>query len=291
VKVVAARRLVEVDGGDCNPFAVVTCNKAVEQTMVANRTTEPEWNSAIMIFTGIGKSDADHVVATVMHKNLSVQADVELGRAFVDLRTVVLSPSIESDAWYDLQPSPGTTHEVSGQIRIECTYFISDTDDILPEQDDVEMDDEVTPPPNMLFCTIIRGRSLYLGRRESVDAYVTLKVGLKKRSTPVARRNSNPHWDCAFKLPVSDGSAMVVVKVKDHGVLRNRLIGTCMIPMVEVAAYGDTGFIKWCPLHGIGGIVDDQVCFVYVLSNPQGFHRGPVKWSFILPGASTHYML
>jgi len=143
----------------------------------------------------------------------------------------------------------------------------------------------------MLFCTIIRGRSLYLGRRESVDAYVTLKVGLKKRSTPVARRNSNPHWDCAFKLPVSDGSAMVVVKVKDHGVLRNRLIGTCMIPMVEVAAYGDTGFIKWCPLHGIGGIVDDQVCFVYVLSNPQGFHRGPVKWSFILPGASTHYML
>ena len=67
-----------------------------------------------MIFTGIGKYDADHIVVTVMHKSLSAQSDVELGQAIVDLRTVVLSPSIESDAWYMLQQRTGMRHEVWG---------------------------------------------------------------------------------------------------------------------------------------------------------------------------------
>ena len=84
-----------------------------------------------MIFTGIGKYDADHIVVTVMHKSLSAQSDVELGQAIVDLRTVVLSPSIESDAWYMLQQRTGMRHEVSGRIRIECTYFISDSNNIV----------------------------------------------------------------------------------------------------------------------------------------------------------------
>ena len=66
-----------------------------------------------MIFTGIGKYDADHIVVTVMHKSLSAQSDVELGQAIVDLRTVVLSPSIESDAWYMLQQRTGMRHELS----------------------------------------------------------------------------------------------------------------------------------------------------------------------------------
>ena len=67
-----------------------------------------------MIFTGIGKYDADHIVVTVMHKSLSAQSDVELGQAIVDLRTVVLSPSIESDAWYMLQQRTGMRHESLG---------------------------------------------------------------------------------------------------------------------------------------------------------------------------------
>ena len=105
---------------------------------VASHTTDPEWNSATMIFTGIGKYDADHIVVTVMHKSLSAQSDVELGQAIVDLRTVVLSPSIESDAWYMLQQRTGMRHEVSGRIRIECTYFISDSNNIVPGRKDAE---------------------------------------------------------------------------------------------------------------------------------------------------------
>ena len=80
-----------------------------------------------MIFTGIGKYDADHIVVTVMHKSLSAQSDVELGQAIVDLRTVVLSPSIESDAWYMLQQRTGMRHEVSGRIR--CLLYTSDAAD------------------------------------------------------------------------------------------------------------------------------------------------------------------
>ena len=41
--------------------------------------------------------------------------------------------------------------------------------------------------------------------------------------------------------------------------LRNRLIGTCVIPMVEVAAHGEAGLTKWCSLHGSDGLVDNHV--------------------------------
>ena len=40
--------------------------------------------------------------------------------------------------------------------------------------------------------------------------------------------------------------------------LRNRLIGTCIIPMVEVAAHGEAGLTKWCSLHGSDGLVDNH---------------------------------
>lgn len=180
---------------------------------VASHTTDPEWNSATMIFTGIGKYDADHIVVTVMHKNLSAQSDAELGQAIVDLRTVILSPSIESDAWYMLQQRTGVRHEVSGRRRIECTYFISDSNNIVPGRKDAEDGGDFVHTPNMLVGTIICGRSLHLKGRELVDAYVTLKVGANKHSTAVVRKNCNPHWDHAFKLPISDGSRMITVKV------------------------------------------------------------------------------
>ena len=166
-----------------------------------------------MIFTGIGKYDADHIVVTVMHKSLSAQSDVELGQAIVDLRTVVLSPSIESDAWYMLQQRTGMRHEVSGRIRIECTYFTSDSNNIVPGSKDAEDGGDLVHTPNMLVETIICGRSLHLKGRELVDAYVTLKVGAHKHSTAVVGKNCNPHWDHEFKLPVSDGSRMITVKV------------------------------------------------------------------------------
>jgi hypothetical protein len=33
IKVIGAQGLVEVEGGACNPFAVVRCNQDIEQTM------------------------------------------------------------------------------------------------------------------------------------------------------------------------------------------------------------------------------------------------------------------
>ena len=94
VKVVSARSLSEVEGGECNPFAVARCGSEFGQTLVANRTTDPEWQSSTMIFVDIAENDVDHIVLNVMHKNLSAQADVDLGAAIVDLRTAILSPGI-----------------------------------------------------------------------------------------------------------------------------------------------------------------------------------------------------
>ena len=51
VKVVAARGLGEVEGGDCNPFALVRCGAEEERTAVASATSAPEWNASTMIFT------------------------------------------------------------------------------------------------------------------------------------------------------------------------------------------------------------------------------------------------
>ena len=121
VKVVAARDLLEVEGGDCNPFGIVRCAGDVDQTMVANGTTEPEWSSSTMIFTDIAENDVDHVLVRVAHKNLSAQADVDLGQCIIDLRTAVLSPGIETDEWYDLQRTPSMDRAAAGRVRVEAT--------------------------------------------------------------------------------------------------------------------------------------------------------------------------
>ena len=43
VKVISARDLPESTGGECNPFAVVSCASGHEQTGVASGTRDPEW--------------------------------------------------------------------------------------------------------------------------------------------------------------------------------------------------------------------------------------------------------
>ena len=257
VKVVSARSLSEVEGGECNPFAVARCGSEFGQTLVANRTTDPEWQSSTMIFVDIAENDVDHIVLNVMHKNLSAQADVDLGAAIVDLRTAILSPGIETDEWYALQRAPGMDQPATGRVRVEMTYFVSEGDDVLPSDDDDDDDDDEDRSPNMLVGTIVRGRHLEVEGRDLVDAYATVKIGAHKAHTSVVRRNNGPHWDQQFKLPVSDGSLSISLKVKNKGVLGNRLIGGCVVPMVEVAAHGEPGYTRWCRLDGPHGLVGD----------------------------------
>ncbi|KAJ8603740.1 hypothetical protein CTAYLR_000260 [Chrysophaeum taylorii] len=261
VKVVAARNLLEVEGGECNPFAVVRCGGEIEQTTVLNHTTDPEWNSARMVFSDITENETDHVVVTVMHKDLSAQQDQTIGAAIVDLRTAVLSPGIETDEWYELERAPGMGVAASGQVRIEATYFLNEGEDALPDEEEGEVEEEASRLPNMLVGTVARARGLYLEGKDLLDAYASVRVlggTIVKASTPVQRRNNSPHWDFGFKLPVSEGERQILVKVKDRGVLRNRVIGTCTIPMVEVAAHGDAGLMKWCKLLGEDGMVDGK---------------------------------
>ena len=180
VKVVSARELNEVEGGECNPFAVARRGGEFGQSLVANHTTDPEWHSATMIFVDIAENDVDHIVLTVVHKNLSAQADVELGCAIVDLRTAVLSPGIEVDEWYPLQKTANTELTVNGRVRVEMTYFVSDGDDVLPSDDEDDDEEDEDRSPNMLVGTIVRGRHLELEGKDTVDAYATLVVGGSK---------------------------------------------------------------------------------------------------------------
>mmetsp|Transcript_9637 Transcript_9637/g.30891 ORF Transcript_9637/g.30891 Transcript_9637/m.30891 type:complete len:1963 (-) Transcript_9637:92-5980(-) len=255
VKVVAAKDLLEVEGGECNPFAIVRCGTEFEQTMVLNGTTDPEWNSARMVFGDITENETDHCVVTIMHKDLSAQQDQCIGLVIVDLRTVVLSPGIETDEWFELQRAPGMSGPASGTVRLEMTYFLNEGEDALPE-DDYEEGEEEAGQPNVLAGTIARSRGLYLEGKELVDAYVSVRVAGGKSSTAVYKKNNSPHWDHRFRLPVADGEETILIKVKDRGVIRNRLIGQCSVPMVEVAAHGDAGLMKWCKLLGAGGVVD-----------------------------------
>eukprot|EP00633_Aureoumbra_lagunensis_P005480 CAMPEP_0197308502 /NCGR_PEP_ID=MMETSP0891-20130614/6865_1 /TAXON_ID=44058 ORGANISM="Aureoumbra lagunensis, Strain CCMP1510" /NCGR_SAMPLE_ID=MMETSP0891 /ASSEMBLY_ACC=CAM_ASM_000534 /LENGTH=1990 /DNA_ID=CAMNT_0042792899 /DNA_START=20 /DNA_END=5992 /DNA_ORIENTATION=+ len=262
VKVVAARDLSEVEGGECNPFVIVKCGNEFEQTQVLNHTTNPEWNSARMVFQDVTENGIDHIVVRINHKNLSAQADETIGQAIVDLRTVLLSPGIESDEWYDLQGATGMKMSATGAVRIEMTYFLSEGDEALPDDDD---DDDLDTDadqrlPNMLVGSIVRARGLYVQGKELPDSYASIRVssgsGLHKSKTKVAKKNSSPHWDHQFRLPVSDGEENIILKVKDHGALRTNLVGQCIVPMVEVAAHGDQGLKKWCKLLGQNFTVD-----------------------------------
>ena len=137
--------------------------------------------------------------------------------------------------------------------------------------------------PNMLVGTICRGRGLkvdgsdrpldsYTATRagipfessptppsEKTDSrprrYATVRIGRNKTHSPTVRRSGAPAYDHAFRLPTSDGHAVVVVKVKERGILGTRLVGRATIPMVEVAAYGDPGFSRWLKLEGADGAV------------------------------------
>ena len=117
LRVVSARDLPEVEGGDCNPFVLVKCGGEAEQTHVVNSSQNPEWTTQRMIFLDVAENDVDHVVLSVWHKNLGGGSDVPLGQAIVYLRTVVLSPGIEQDDRIELTPVPGQTNECSGQFE------------------------------------------------------------------------------------------------------------------------------------------------------------------------------
>jgi len=274
VKVVCGEGLLEVEGGECNPFAVVRCGSEFEQTVVLNHTTSPQWDSARMVFSDITENGTDHLLVTVNHKNLSRQSDEVIGQAIVDLRTATLSPGVESDESYELERAPGMTTNAKGSVRIEVTYFISEGDDALPDSSDedelLEREEGADPSvllrgrrqraPNCIVGTIVRGRGLYLDSSSSsgreVDAYASIRVGETgpKTKTKVARRTNAPTWDQPFRLPCSDGEALLVVKVKDSGSLSKHLLGTCQISVVEIAAESDK--IKWFKLLGDGYAVD-----------------------------------
>ena len=143
LRVVSARDLPEVEGGDCNPFVLVKCGGEAEQTHVVNSSQNPEWTTQRMIFLDVAENDVDHVVLSVWHKNLGGGSDVPLGQAIVYLRTVVLSPGIEQDDRIELTPVPGQMNECSGSLRVELSYFVGDTDLL---DDDASDDDERSPP-------------------------------------------------------------------------------------------------------------------------------------------------
>ena len=126
VKVVAARGLGEVEGGDCNPFALVRCGAEEERTAVASATSSaPEWNASTMIFTDVADA-ADDVVVAVMHKALSAARDQALGRAVISLRTCFQAVGVEQDDWFPLEDADG---RACGEVRLELAYFVDADDD------------------------------------------------------------------------------------------------------------------------------------------------------------------
>ena len=121
VKVVAARGLGEVEGGDCNPFALVRCGAEEERTAVASATSSaPAWNASTMIFTDVADA-ADDVVVAVMHKALSAARDQALGRAVISLRTCFQAVGVEQDDWFPLEDADG---RACGEVRLELAYFV-----------------------------------------------------------------------------------------------------------------------------------------------------------------------
>ena len=57
---------------------------------------------------------------------------------------------------------------VSGRMQIECTYFISDSNNIVPGRKDAEDGGDLVHTPNMARWNYRRGRSLHLQREESL---------------------------------------------------------------------------------------------------------------------------
>ena len=120
--------------------------------------------------------------------------------------------------------------------------------------DDASDDEDVGAKPNMLVGTFHRARLC----RRPADVYCSISCDGKKARSQVVKRTKGPLFDHAFKVPVSDGTKEVMIKLKDKGVLSTKLIGECAVPMVEVAASGDVGLQRWFRLVGAGGSVGGE---------------------------------
>ena len=81
-----------------------------------------QWESERLIFLDVAENEVDHVLLTVMHKNLGGGADQTLGQCICHLRTAVLSPGIETVDSLDLAPAPGQTTPCSGSLRVEMAH-------------------------------------------------------------------------------------------------------------------------------------------------------------------------
>jgi len=261
LKIVAARGLAEVAGGECSPYCVASIGGDKQTTGVQSTTVDPVWNASSLIFSGLGEAGVDHVVCVVKHKSGPGAEDVVLGQVVVDLQSAILSPGIASDEWYALLPAPGQapTGQKLGELQLELAYFLQEGG-VLP--DDFDSDDSdaeaAKSQPNMLEVHIFRARSLMLPGKPVVDAYATLAVDAAKQKTQIVPKTNAPNFDAKFQIPVADGALRLLLKVKNRGILQNATIGQAVVPMVEVASHGAAGVTMWLRLDGDGGLVDGR---------------------------------
>mmetsp|Transcript_20321 Transcript_20321/g.31021 ORF Transcript_20321/g.31021 Transcript_20321/m.31021 type:complete len:1900 (+) Transcript_20321:164-5863(+) len=250
VRVVGADELPDAEGGECNPYVIIRCGLIKsEQTGVVHNSKSPSWaHEERMVFTDLTENGVSHIVATVYHKSQgAVGEDLALGKAVIDLTTNLMAPGIEIDENYNL--------DSGGSLRLEMVYFMGDGGDLFDLDDDD--DDEISEErrPNMIVGVVVRARGLV----GLVDAYVSTKIEntSHKAKTNLVRNSNAPVFSGnEFRLPCEDGNAKLIIKVKQRMTLRNQVLGIATIALVEVAAYGDTGLTKWCPLLGTDGAID-----------------------------------
>lgn len=238
-------------GSVCNPAVVVTVGNEVQRTKTLTRQNDPEWKSDdAMIFFHVAETNVQHAMCTVMHKDPQTGRELAIGQVAVPLATALLSPGIAVDQSFVVSPAKADgdepVAEMTARLRVLVTYFLDD---------DFGMDEEgeLAPLsknlPNCLEVTVAKARNLRpLEGKSSVDAYVTIHAGGSKHRTKVEKNNTSPRWDHECKIPVTDGSSNVEIKVKHRQNFHGKVLGVCRIPMVEIATTGASGLRRWFTL-------------------------------------------
>jgi Ca2+-dependent lipid-binding protein len=220
-----------------NCYAVVQCGFSSQQTLHVIESVSPQWNSPVMIFTGLLAHNTSFITVTLYNKDVIGNNDYSLGMVAIPLDTVYNSPQIAIDDWYTLDKSPDEKLKAAGSVRLILTYW-NVFDKELSLVEGVE-NEEIENPPNLLVVKLISGD---MGnQKNNLETFVIVQVGDQRQSSKTIKKTKTPVWNEDLLFPLTNGDQSIVFIAKHQSYVQKIFLGQCRVSVTDVAANGDYG--------------------------------------------------
>jgi hypothetical protein len=269
VKVLEAKRLVSVDGLAPTSFVEIVVGDSKRATRDVSDSANPRYGETPLIFERILGLGIQAILAYIYHRDQTGGKNVCIGVVAIPLETFYQSPKVPIDYWYEVQPPPTSEEEQDeiirnarkqssqtanahgssaakfdgiedSRLRLEIEYD-NDVDEGVP----IPFEENLVPP-NLVQVTIVKVDGLPV----SAETFVEAQIASLRKTTKSHRKSNVPVFNEQLDIPVTDGSEFLELTVKQFSMIRSVVIGRARIPLNEIAAAGEKGYIRTLTLLG-----------------------------------------